>query len=137
MAIASVQYDLSPVDLAVVLALARRGTLASAGEVLAVDSSTVFRALQRIEKGVQQRLFERTRGGYSRDRARHAARAACRTHRNRTRIGAQPGERAGTRGVGTVRISTTDTLAHGLLLPALKDPRAGASAAGVRDQCEP
>jgi DNA-binding transcriptional LysR family regulator len=121
MAIASVQYDLSPVDLAVVLALARRGTLSSAGEVLAVDSSTVFRALQRIEKGVQQRLFERTRGGYRATElgmqlARHAERIE--TELESARSLASAPEHAVS---GTVRISTTDTLAHGLLLPALKD----------------
>ena len=79
MVVASAQYELSPADLRVVLALARRGTLAAAGELLGVDASTVFRALQRVEKGLQQRLFERTRGGYRSSElgaqlARHAER---------------------------------------------------------------
>ena len=34
------------------LAMTRTGTLAAAGERLGVDASTVFRALQRIERGL-------------------------------------------------------------------------------------
>ncbi|MDO8770964.1 MAG: LysR family transcriptional regulator, partial [Burkholderiaceae bacterium] len=61
---AATQYKLSAQDVEVVLALVRAGTLAEAGERLAVDASTVFRSLQRIEKGLGQRLFERSRTGY-------------------------------------------------------------------------
>lgn len=120
MAIASMQYRLSPADLATVLALARRGTLAGAGELLVVDGSTVFRALQRIEKGVEQRLFERTRGGYrptelGAQLVRHAERIEAELDAARGAAHA-PGQAVS----GTVRISTTDTLLHGLLLPALR-----------------
>jgi DNA-binding transcriptional LysR family regulator len=120
MTVASVQYELSPADLRVVLALARRGTLAAAGELLGVDASTVFRALQRVEKGLQQRLFERTRGGYRPSDlgallARHAERmeAELEAARGAAHL---PGQAVS----GTVRISTTDTLQHGLLMPALR-----------------
>src|SRR6185295_4999834 len=61
---ASAQYRLSASDLEVVLAMVRSGTLAAAGERLAVDASTVFRSLQRIERGLGQPLFERGRQGY-------------------------------------------------------------------------
>jgi DNA-binding transcriptional LysR family regulator len=120
MAIASAQYDLSPGDLAIVLALARRGTLAAAGELLAIDSSTVFRALQRIEKGVGQRLYERTRAGYvptelGAQLARHAERIEAELDAARG-LAQSPGQAVS----GTVRISTTDTLLHGLVLPALR-----------------
>ena len=120
MAIASMQYELSPADLHVVLALARRGTLAAAGELLAIDSSTVFRGLQRIEKGLQQRLFERTRGGYrptelGAQLARHAERIEAELEAARG-VAQLPGQAVS----GTVRISTTDTLLHGLLMPALR-----------------
>ena len=50
------QYKLTPADLEVALAMSRGGTLALAGERLGVDASTVFRALQRIERGLGQRL---------------------------------------------------------------------------------
>jgi len=119
MSIASMQYSLSPGDLGVVLALARRGSLAAAGELLGVDSSTVFRALQRIEKGLAQRLFERTRDGYrttelGAELARHAERIELALEDARG-AAQSPGSAVS----GTVRISTTDTLLHGLLLPAL------------------
>jgi DNA-binding transcriptional LysR family regulator len=120
MPVASVQYELSPADLRVVLALARRGTLAAAGELLGVDASTVFRALQRVEKGLQQRLFERTRGGYRPSElgahlARHAERIEAELEAARG-LAHLPGQAV----AGTVRISTTDTLLHGLLMPALR-----------------
>lgn len=120
MAIASMQYDLSPADLSVVLALDRRGTLGAAGELLSVDSSTVFRALQRIEKGVQQRLFERTRGGY-RATELGAQLVRC-AERIEAELDAARGlaQAPGPAVSGTVRITTTDTLLHGLLLPALR-----------------
>lgn len=62
--IAKSQYKMIPGDLEVALALVRGGTLASAGERLGVDASTVFRALQRIERGLGRTLFKRTRSGY-------------------------------------------------------------------------
>ena len=61
---AATQYKLSATDLETVLALVRSGTLAEAGERLGVDASTVFRSLQRIERGLGQALFERSRAGY-------------------------------------------------------------------------
>ncbi|MGF2530239.1 LysR family transcriptional regulator, partial [Ralstonia pseudosolanacearum] len=61
---AQTQYRLSAADLEVVLAMARTGTLVAAGERLGVDASTVFRSLQRIERGLGQALFARSRTGY-------------------------------------------------------------------------
>ena len=60
--VAETQYKLTGADLEV--ALARGRNLATASERLGVDLSTVFRSIQRIEKGIGQRLFERTRSGY-------------------------------------------------------------------------
>src|SRR5829696_4953887 len=62
--IANAQYALTAPDLEVLLALVRGGTLAQAAARLAADASTVFRSVQRIEKQLGQRLFERTRQGY-------------------------------------------------------------------------
>ena len=62
--IANTQYDLSASDLEVVLALTRGITLAGSAVRLGVDASTIFRALQRLERRLGQRLFERTRSGY-------------------------------------------------------------------------
>ena len=49
--IANTQYKMTSGDLEVTLALVRGGTLATAGERLGIDASTVFRSLQRIERG--------------------------------------------------------------------------------------
>src|SRR5437764_9774416 len=62
--IAQSQYELSAADLEVLLALTRGGTLAEAAARLRADASTVFRTLQRVEKNIGQRLFERSRTGY-------------------------------------------------------------------------
>lgn len=115
------QYKLTPADLEVALALSRFGTLASAGERLGLDASTVFRALQRVERGLGQRLFERTRAGYVAnelgvDLAEQAERMEQALEVARSRVEATPAQLS-----GTVRITTTDTILHGLVAPALRD----------------
>jgi len=113
------QYELAPADLALVLALHRAGTLAAAGERLGVNASTVFRMLQRLERGLKQPLFERGRRGYTagelaRQLVAQAEQVEAALEAARTAAHAKPGQAA-----GTVRITTTDTLLHGLLAPAL------------------
>ena len=113
------QYKITPVDLDVILALVRGGTLASAGERLAVDASTVFRALQRIERGLGRPLFERSRSGYAAtelatELAAHAEQVEAALEAARSSIDDAP-----SRISGTVRITTTDTILHGLVAPAL------------------
>jgi len=117
---ASVQpYRLGATDLATVLALVRGGNLAAAGQLAGVDGSTVFRTVQRAEKALGQRLFERSRAGY------RATEVGLRIARHAERIEAElQAARAALQGegdavAGTVRISTTDTVLHGLLLPLL------------------
>ena len=117
--IATTQYRITPNDLEVTLALARSGTLASAGERLGVDASTVFRALQRIERGLGRPLFERSRSGYlpnelATELAAHAEQMEATLEAARSTIDAAP-----SRISGTVRITTTDTILHGLVSPAL------------------
>lgn len=117
--IASVQYQITPADLEVMLALVRGRTLAGAGERLGVDASTVFRALQRIERGVGRPLFERSRSGYlptelATELATHAEHMEAALEAARSSVDAEPS------GVsGSVRITTTDTILHGLIAPAL------------------
>ncbi|MCV2362893.1 LysR family transcriptional regulator [Paucibacter sp. DJ1R-11] len=120
MSIASTQFTLSAADLKLMLALLRGGTLAAAGERLGVDASTVFRSLQKLERGLGQRLFERSRSGYQANDlalqlAAHAEQIEAQLEAAQNAARLQP-EQLG----GTVRISSTDTLLHGLLAPALK-----------------
>jgi DNA-binding transcriptional LysR family regulator len=121
--IAKTQYRLNAADLETVLAMVRTGTLAAAGERLAVDASTVFRALQRIERGLGQSLFGRSRTGYAATELAHAIAAQAEQveaalESARSTAAARPDQVS-----GMVRITTTDTVLHGLVAPALKDLR--------------
>jgi len=118
--IAKTQYKMTPADLDLTLALLRGGSLAAAGDRLGVDASTVFRALQRIERGLGRLLFERTRSGYlatelATQLAEHAEQVEVALEAARSSIEAAPAQIS-----GTVRITTTDTVLHGLVAPALR-----------------
>lgn len=118
--IAKAQYQLDANDLALILTLTRAGTLVEAAARLNIDPSTVFRSLQRIEKGLGQSLFNRSRTGYhatelAHQLAQYAERMEIEMEAARSAVQAQPD-----RITGTVRITTTDTLLHGLVLPALR-----------------
>jgi DNA-binding transcriptional LysR family regulator len=118
--IANSQYRMTSGDLEVMLALVRAGTLAAAGDRLGIDASTVFRSLQRIERGLGRPLFERTRSGYvatelANELAEHAERMEAALEAARSCAEAAPAQVS-----GTVRITTTDTVLHGLVAPALR-----------------
>lgn len=117
--IAQTQGWIVAADLEIVLALTRSATLAGAGERLGVDASTVFRGLQRLERKLGQPLFERTRSGYQPNElatqlAAHAEELEVALESARSSI-----ERAPAQVAGTVRITTTDTVLHALVAPAL------------------
>jgi DNA-binding transcriptional LysR family regulator len=116
---ARVQYKPAADDLALVLALVRGGTLADAAQRLHVDTSTVFRAVQRLEKRLAQRLFERTRRGYLAGET--ALALAAHAERIEAEIEAARGalQRGMDEASGLVRVSTTDTFLQDLVLPAL------------------
>ena len=121
--IAKPQYRVTPGDLETTLALVRGGTLATAGERLGIDASTVFRSLQRIERGLGRPLFERTRSGYlatelANEWAEHAERMEAALEAARSSAETTPAQVS-----GTVRITTTDTILHGLVAPALRSLR--------------
>jgi DNA-binding transcriptional LysR family regulator len=113
------QSTLGAGELAVLLALVRAGNLAGAGQLAGVDGSTVFRTVQRAEKSLGQRLFERSRAGYrptelGQRLAQHAERIEAELEAARAEARAESGAVT-----GLVRIATTDTLLKGLLLPVL------------------
>lgn len=118
--LAQTQYRLSAADLEVVLAMVRTGTLAAAGERLGVDASTVFRSLQRIERGLGATLFARSRTGYlagdlAQALAEQAEQVESALEAARSAVHAVPDQVS-----GTVRITTTDTILVGMVAPALK-----------------
>lgn len=122
--ISKMQYQLNPSDLQTVLALVRARTLAGAGERLGQDASTVFRTVQRVERGLGQALFERSRAGYqpgelAQALAEHAEQLELALESARAAAQLLPDQVA-----GRVRITTTDTILHGLVAPALAALRA-------------
>lgn len=117
---ARTQYRLGADDLEFILALVRAGSFNGAAERLGVDASTAFRALQRIERGLGQPLFERSRSGCAPlelARALAAQAEAVEAALEAARSAAQQQPQDVT---GTVRLTTTDTLLHGLVAPALR-----------------
>jgi DNA-binding transcriptional LysR family regulator len=116
---AAVHYQVDYNDLSLVLALVRGGTLARAAGLLRVDVSTVFRAVRRLEAALGQTLFEKNRAGYlptglSTHLAQQAERAELALEA--ARIGVEQGGEVIS---GTVRLTCTDSVLQGLLLPAL------------------
>jgi DNA-binding transcriptional LysR family regulator len=112
--------ELGATELALLLALVRCGNLAAAAQLAGVDASTVFRTVQRAERALGQRLFERSREGYratelGQQLAEHAERIEGELEAARSAARAQEAAVS-----GLVRISTTDTLLNGLLLPSLR-----------------
>ncbi|WP_029000602.1 LysR family transcriptional regulator [Azohydromonas australica] len=117
---ARTQYRLGADDLEFILALVRAGSFNGAAERLGVDASTAFRALQRIERGLGQPLFERSRTGCAPlelARALAAQAEAVEAALEAARSAAQQQPQDVT---GTVRLTTTDTILHGLVAPALR-----------------
>lgn len=116
---AATHYQIEHADLSLILALVRGGTLARAAGLLRVDVSTVFRAVRRLEAALGQTLFEKSRTGYlptslARDLAQQAERAE--QALEAARIGVEQGGEVIS---GTVRLTCTDSVLQGLLLPAL------------------
>lgn len=113
------QFRITPNDLEVILALVRGGSLARAGERLGIDASTVFRALQRIERGLGRPLFERSRSGYFANDLATKLAAQAEQVESALEAARSSVDSAPSRISGTVRITTTDTILHGLVAPAL------------------
>jgi DNA-binding transcriptional LysR family regulator len=116
--------SLDPRDLALVQALVRGGTLAEGAHALGQDTSTVFRALKRLEQRLGLTLFERHRQGLlPGELALALAKSAEAIDDELDRAAAllPQGER---RLAGSLRVTTTDTLLVGLLLPLVADFRA-------------
>jgi len=116
---AKAQYNLSAQDLRTLLALVRGGTLAAAAERLQVDSSTVFRALQKLEVGLGQRLFERSRAGYRPTELAAALAERAEKIESELELARAETQRQQAQISGTLRLTTTDTLLHGLVAPEL------------------
>lgn len=116
---ASTQYQLSATDLEVLLALVRTGNLAEAGKRLGANTSTVFRSVQRIEKQLGQTLFTRTRQGYFASDL--VLQVVAHAEKIEAELEAARAVSLGTQNAvsGRVRITTTDSVLYGILMPHL------------------
>lgn len=106
-------------DLRVVLAVAEGGSLAAAARALAVDHTTVLRRVGAFEARLGTRLFERRRTGYVLTAAGETLAATARQIRDAIAAVERQVLGADLRLTGTIRVTTTDTLAHSLLPAAL------------------
>ena len=116
---AKTPHKLSATEMEIILCVARTASLTEAGLRLGLDNSTISRTLRKIEKGLGQPLFERSRGGLKPTElalrlAHYAERIEAELDAARSFV-ASPGPEM----VGKIHITTTDTIASGLLLPAL------------------
>ncbi len=116
---ASTQYQLTAADLEVMLALVRTGNLAEAGKRLGANTSTVFRTVQRIEKQLGQALFSRSRKGYFATEL--ALEVVAHAEKIETELEAARAVSLGTQNEvsGLVRLTTTDSVLYGILMPQL------------------
>lgn len=115
---ARMQSNLSLPDLELLLALIRGRTLLGAAERLKVDVSTVFRSIKRLEKELGEVLFDRGRQGYmptelALELAIYAERIESQLHEAR-----EAARKKGNEPAGVLRITTTDTVLHSVLLPS-------------------
>src|SRR5690606_1175983 len=107
-------------DLRSFLAIAREGSLQGAARVLGVNHSTVFRRLNALEARLGVRLFDRSPRGYGLTAAgEQMLRSAERVEDEVLGVG---GRLLGgdVRLAGSRRVTTTDTLVHGVLGPHLR-----------------
>jgi DNA-binding transcriptional LysR family regulator len=106
-------------DARVFLAVCRESTLRGAARVLGVDQATVGRRISALEKTLSATLFLRTSDGYALTAVGEAAlRSVEKMEQSALDLQRQI-EGLDDRLTGTVRVSTTDSLAIDFLIPAM------------------
>ncbi|ANN69764.1 LysR family transcriptional regulator [Bordetella bronchialis] len=107
-------------DARIFLAVYRGGTLRAAAALLQVDQATVGRRLRALEEALHARLFLHTPRGYVPTRAGEvalpAAEAMERAADQLERLTQGTDERVS----GTVRVTTSDTIARAFIMPAIQ-----------------
>ena len=110
-------------EMCLVHAVTNVGTLSGAARSLDVSHPTAFRRLNKLEKKMGARFFDRARDGYTATTAAEEVSELVQQLMNdilavERRISGQD-----LRPSGTLRITTTDTLLFGWMLPSLQDFR--------------
>lgn len=105
------------------LAVTRSGSLSGAAKSLGVNHSTVLRRLSALEQRLDVRLFERFHTGYAMTQAGEELEEKLRAVAEQIELIER--RLAGADAVlgGTIRITSTDTLVHGVLGPVLAEFR--------------
>lgn len=116
---AQMQSSLSLADLELLLALIRGRTLLGAAERLKVDSSTVFRSIKRLEKALGEVLFDRGRQGYMPTKLAQELAAYAECIESQLHEAREVAHKKGSEPSGVLRITTTDTVLHSVLLPVM------------------
>ena len=106
-------------DLRVFLMVERSGSLSGAARTLGVNHSTVLRRLRKLEADLAARLFEHLPTGYVLTAAGEALRDRLRGVEDDIDAARRALSGLDTRLTGSIRITTADTLARGLLIPSL------------------
>ncbi len=104
-------------DLRFIIAIKRSRTLSGAGRSLSLSHATVFRRLEALEQRLGVKLFERGREGYSPTAAGELLSISA--ERVETEIATAERRIVGQdlKPEGTVRVTVTDTLCFGILMP--------------------
>ena len=116
---ANSQGPLSWDDVQVFLAVVQHGSVSGAARALRVNHSTVLRRIGSLEHSVAVRLFDRLPGGYAltaagndiAERLAGVGEQIDAAHRQVMGLDVEM--------KGTLRLTSTDTLAHGVLMPLL------------------
>jgi DNA-binding transcriptional LysR family regulator len=111
-------------DLRFFLAVSGRGSVSAAAEFLNVNHSTVLRRLASLEKRLDARLFDRVPDGYRLTAQGEELRNQLRGVSEQIDSAQRSLSGRDLNHSGTIRITTTDTLMRGLLMPYLAEFRA-------------
>jgi len=106
-------------DLRYFLAVERAGSLSGAARLLKVNHSTVLRRLAHLERKLGARLYERLPTGYAVTRAGEELRARLTGVAEQIEAAQRRLSGLDLRLAGTIRLTSTDTLVRGLLMPHL------------------
>ena len=116
-------HDLDWDDLRFFLSVATKGSISGAAKELRTSHSTVLRRLASLEKKLGARLFERLPDGYTITHAGEQLRERLTGVSEQIQGAQRRLSGLDTRPSGTLRVTSTDTLTHALLMPLLAEFR--------------
>jgi DNA-binding transcriptional LysR family regulator len=111
-------------DLRFFLSVAARGSISAAARELHTSHTTVLRRLASLEKKLGARLFKRLPSGYTMTAAGEQLRVRLTGIAEQIEAAQRQLSGLDTRPFGTIRVTSTDTLMHGLLPPLFAEFRA-------------